>query len=127
MGSPLASLPERVQEAGPWGRVLRVIAPDSANNEISLWQVFLVSMGCFLGSDSHRFDGLLSAGEVCSPIAIQSTGGLDERCAYESGPRGDCANRADYSGRHPGRCVSDSRGDVISSILAGQEVELHGS
>src|SRR4029434_2177694 len=60
-------------------------------------------------------------------FAIQSTRGLKERCAYESGPHGDCPNHADCAGRHPGRCVSDSRGDGISSVFAGQEGELDGS
>src|SRR5207245_2873778 len=85
--------------------------------------------GCFPNRDSHPFDGLSSAVEhqICSPFAIQSTRGLNERCAHESGPHCDCANHADCAGHHPDRCVSDPRGDGISSVSAGQEGRLDGS
>src|SRR5206468_10688042 len=59
-------------------------------------------------------------------FAIQSTRRLNERCAYESGPPGDCANHAVCAGRNPIRCVSDSRGDGLFSVFAGLEGELEG-
>src|SRR4029077_16789164 len=74
---------------------------------------------------SHGFDGLSSA--VCPPFAIQSTRGLKERCAYESVPQGDCSSHANCAGRHPGRCVYDSRSEGIPSFPASQEGELDGS
>src|SRR5467141_2949692 len=50
-----------------------------------------------------------------------------EECAYESVPQGDCSSHADCAGRHPGRCVYDSRGNGISSVSASKEGELDGS
>src|SRR5467141_1618692 len=58
------------------------------------------------------------SGSVCPPFAIKSTRGLNEECAYESVPQGDCSSHADCAGRHPGRCVYDSRGNGISSVSA---------
>src|SRR6266404_526769 len=50
-----------------------------------------------------------------------------KRCAYESVQQGDCSSHADCAGRHPGRCVYDSRGNGISSVSASEGGELDGS
>src|SRR5215467_4479787 len=50
-----------------------------------------------------------------------------ERCAYEQASQGDCSSSADFAGRRLGRCVSDSWGNGISSVLASPEGELDGS
>src|SRR2546430_3124262 len=103
----------------------RPVSDGMVNNETSLWRVFLlVAMGCF----RPLFDGLSSELNTnLFSFAIQSTRRLNERCAYESGQHRDGASHADCAGRHPGRCVSDSRGDGRSPVFAGQEGELDGS
>ena len=61
------------------------------------------------------------------PLRYSQLGVSNERCAYESGPRGDRAHYADCAGGRLGGCISDSRGNDVSPILTGQAGELEGA